>query len=93
MKDSTKNAVIIVSISVIVVLSVLLYQAQKTIESQRTTIANQETQITELKAENAKLSEVTPEKIMDNAKELIKEEGVNLLESLTDKAIQEIQNQ
>ena len=93
MKDSSKNAIIIIAIIAIAVLSLLLIQGQKTIEAQRLTIANQEAQINELKAENARLSAITPEKILNDAKELIKEEGVNLLQSVTQRAIQEIQNQ
>jgi len=90
MKDSSKNAIIIVAIIAIVFLSLLLIQAQNTIETQRETIANQESQINELKAENAKLKEITPEKLLNDAKELIKDGGANLLQSLTEKAISEI---
>lgn len=89
MKDSGKNAIIIVLIIVIGVLSLLLIQNQKTIENQRSTIAIQESQINDLKAENAKLSELSPEKIVDDAKQLLKNQGVNILNSLIDKALQE----
>lgn len=92
MKDSSKNAIIIILVIVVAVLSLLLIQNQKTIESQRTTIANQDTQIAELKAENAKLSEITPDKILNDAKTLIKDQGANILQSLTEKALQEVQN-
>jgi cell division protein FtsL len=93
MKDSSKNAIIIVAILVIAVLSILLVQAQKTIEGQRVAIANQETQINELKAENAKLSEFSPDKILNDTKDLIKQEGADFLRNLTQEALQEVQNQ
>lgn len=89
MKDSSKNAVIILAVIVIAVLSLLLVQSQKTIESQRIIIANQEEQISTLKTENAKLSEITPDKLLQDAKSLIKDEGVNFLNNLMDKAQQE----
>ena len=92
MKDSSKNAVIIISILTIAVLGILLYQAQKTIVDQRNTIANQEAQINELKAENAKLSEISPEKIMDDAKDLIIKEGADILRNITNEALQEVEH-
>ena len=92
MKDSSKNAIIILAIIVIAVLSLILVQAQRTIESQRTTIASQETQISNLQAEVAKLSKVTPEKLLENARSLIRQEGTDFLRSLTQEALQEVQN-
>ena len=92
MKDSSKNAIIIILIITVVVLSIILIQAQRTIVGQRTTIASQQDQISELKTENAKLSNITPERIMNDAKEIIKEEGAGILQSITERAIQEVQS-
>lgn len=92
MKDSSKNAVIILAIIVIVVLSILLIQAQQTIESQRATIASQEAQISNLEAEVKKLSEISTQSIVDDAKNLILEQGTDFLRNLTQEALQDVQN-
>ena len=89
MKGSSERAIIIILIVVVVVLSLLLIQSQNTINSQRVAIASQEQQIGDLKAENAKLSEISPEKLIEDAKTLVKEQGTDLLNTLIRRIQQE----
>jgi cell division protein FtsL len=88
MKISNQNAIIIILIMVITGLSVLLFQSQKTIENQRVTIATQEARINELETEVAKLKEVSPEKIIEDIKGVLKDQGVDILRTITERALE-----
>lgn len=79
MKDSTLKGIIAILIIVIAGLSLLLIQNQRTIKNQRATIVTQQKQIDDLNAEVAKLSAVTPEALIDDAKTLLKNQGAEFL--------------
>jgi len=89
MKITFQNAVSFILVAVIAVLCLLLIQSQTIIEDQRNTIAIQEAQIKELETEVAKLSQLTPEKIINDAKSIIKNEDINFLNTFSEKVLQQ----
>jgi cell division protein FtsL len=78
-KDSTLKGIIAILVFVIVGLSLLLIQNQRTIKDQQVTIAAQQKQIDDLNAKVAELSAVTPEALINDAKSLLRNQGASFL--------------
>lgn len=90
MKLSTETAIIIILTSVIAVLSLMLIQNQNIINSQREVIASQEQQINELKNEAAKAEALSPESLIENVKGVVRKEGFQFLNNLSDEIRQDL---
>jgi len=89
MKSSTANAIIVILLLVIVGLSFLLIQNQKTIKDQQTTIATQQKQIEDLSAKVAELSAVSPESLVNDAKTILKDQGASFLNNFMERVQQQ----
>lgn len=79
MNKSAYQATIAILIGMVLILAFLLYQNQKIINQQRATISAQQQQITELNAKVSELSAITPDKLINEAKTLIKDQGATFL--------------
>lgn len=66
----------------IVILLIIFFQGQTTINEQRATITQQQLQISELEGEIEKLNEVSVESLIDDTGELIIEKGLDFLEEV-----------
>jgi cell division protein FtsL len=82
MKKSVAYTIIVVLVGIIIALSAMLLQSQNNIKTQRTTILKQQEQITQLQAENEKLSAATPENLLRMSGQFAKEKGVDILKKL-----------
>lgn len=79
MKVTSANAIIVILIITIVGLSILLFQNQQTIKKQQATITSQQQKITELEGRVKELEAITPDKLLNDAKSLLKDQGATFL--------------